>query len=177
MTPRTEDRPQMSVEDFEELERRAPETVWLEFVNGKVVVKPMPDGNHSEIVAWLQTVCMQHRPDLWLHAERGLKTERYRKGRARADGVLVPRGSLKGHGEWSETEAALMAVEVTSWDSDAAQRDRVDKPNGLPPPESRSTSSSTGTTARSPCSLILKRAATASRSISRSVPRSRSRSQ
>ncbi|WP_405826423.1 Uma2 family endonuclease [Streptomyces sp. NBC_01390] len=131
MTPRTtEHRPQMSVEDFEELERRAPETVWLEFINGKVVVKPMPDGNHSEIVAWLQRLCMQHCPDMWLHAERGLQTERYRKGRARADGVLVPRGAFKGHGEWSETGAVLMAVEVTSWDADTARRDRVDKPDG-----------------------------------------------
>ncbi|WND36195.1 Uma2 family endonuclease [Streptomyces sp. BB1-1-1] len=130
MTPRTEHRPQMSVEEFEELERHAPEMVRLEFINGKVAVKPMPDGNHSEIVAWLQMLCMQHRPDLWLYAERGLKTEDYRKGRARADGVLVPRGAFKGHGEWSAPDSALMAVEVTSWDSDAAQRDRVDKPDG-----------------------------------------------
>lgn len=130
MTPRTESQPQMSVEEFEELERHAPETVRLEFINGKVVVKPVPDGNHSEIIAWLQRLCMQHRPELWLHGERGLKTERYRKGRARADGVLVPVGSFKGHGEWSDTKSALMAVEVTSYDSDAGQRDRVEKPDG-----------------------------------------------
>ncbi|MFE2419736.1 Uma2 family endonuclease [Streptomyces hokutonensis] len=130
MTVGKRQQPQMFVEDFEELERRAPETVRLEFINGKVVVKPMPDGNHSEIVAWLQRVCMQHLPDLWLHAERGLRTERHRQGRARADGVLVPRGGLKGHGEWSDTGTALMAVEVTSWDADAAQRDRLDKPGG-----------------------------------------------
>ncbi|MET8664874.1 Uma2 family endonuclease [Streptomyces tendae] len=67
---------------------------------------------------------------LRLHAERGLKTEAYRKGRARADGVLVPRGAFKGHGEWSAPDDALMAVEVTSWDADAARRDRVDKPDG-----------------------------------------------
>ncbi|MCZ4512245.1 MULTISPECIES: Uma2 family endonuclease [unclassified Streptomyces] len=130
MTPMTADRPQMSVEEFEELERHAPESVWLEFINGKVVVKPMADGNHREIIAWLQRLCMQHRPDLWLHAESGLKTERYRKGRARADGVLVPVGGLKGQGEWSEAEAALLAVEVTSYDSDTHQRDRVEKPDG-----------------------------------------------
>ncbi len=75
MTVGKRQQPQMSIEDFEELERRAPETVRLEFINGKVVVKPMPDGNHSEIVACLQRVCMQHLPDLWLHAERGLKGE------------------------------------------------------------------------------------------------------
>jgi hypothetical protein len=71
MTPRTEQQPQMSVEEFEQLERHAPETVRLEFIKGKVQVKPMPDGNHREIIAWLQRVCMQHRPDLWLHAESG----------------------------------------------------------------------------------------------------------
>ena len=130
MTPRTEQQPQMSVEEFEELERHAPETVRLEFINGRVVVKPMADGNHREIIAWLQRVCMQHRPDLWLHAESGLKTERYRKGRARADGVLVPVGGLKGHGEWSEAGGALMAVEITSYDSDTDRRDRVEKPDG-----------------------------------------------
>lgn len=130
MTPTTADRPQMSVEEFEELERHAPDTVRLEFINGKVAVKPMADGNHREIIAWLQRLCMHHRPDLWLHAESGLKTERYRKGRARADGVLVPVGGLKGHGEWSEAEAALLTVEVTSYDSDTDQRDRVEKPDG-----------------------------------------------
>ncbi|WP_031482725.1 Uma2 family endonuclease [Streptomyces bicolor] len=130
MTPRIEDRPQMSVEEFEELERHAPESVWLEFINGKVVVKPMADGNHREMIAWLQRVCMQHRPDLWLHAESGLKTERYSKGRARADGVLVRVGGLKGQGEWSEADGALMAVEITSYDADTHKRDRVEKPDG-----------------------------------------------
>ncbi len=35
MTPSTADHPQMPVEDFEELARTAPETVSLEFINGK----------------------------------------------------------------------------------------------------------------------------------------------
>ncbi|MFD7462697.1 MULTISPECIES: Uma2 family endonuclease [unclassified Streptomyces] len=131
MTPRTEQhRPQMSVEEFEELERHAPETVRLEFIGGRVQVKPMPDGNHSEIYMWLLERCMQARPDLRLHPERGLKTETYRKGRARADAVLVPKGGLKGRGEWSDTEDVLMAVEITSYDSDTNQRDRVEKPDG-----------------------------------------------
>lgn len=38
MTPRTEHRPQMSVEEFEELARHAPESVRLEFPHGKVQV-------------------------------------------------------------------------------------------------------------------------------------------
>ncbi|MEV5430541.1 Uma2 family endonuclease [Streptomyces sp. NPDC052701] len=130
MTPGTEHRPQMSVEEFEELERHAPEAVRLEFVNGRVQVKAVPDGNHSEIYMWLLEQCMHLRPDLRLHPERGLKTEAYRKGRARADAVLVPKGGLKGHGEWSEAGGVLMAVEITSNGSDTNQRDRVEKPDG-----------------------------------------------
>ncbi|MBD0838717.1 MULTISPECIES: Uma2 family endonuclease [unclassified Streptomyces] len=129
MTPRTEDRPQMTVEEFEELERHAPETVRLEFIRGKVQVKDVTDGNHDQIIAWLQRLCMQHRPELWLYAERGMKVESYRKGRARPDGVLAPFGFPEGHGDWSEAEGVLMAVEVTSHDSDTHQRDRVDKPD------------------------------------------------
>ncbi|WP_121748209.1 Uma2 family endonuclease [Streptomyces sp. E2N166] len=130
MTPRTEHRPQMSVEEFEELERHAPESAWLEFVCGKVEVKPVPDGNHSEIYMWLLERCMSLRPDLRLHPERGLKTETYRKGRARADAVLVPKGGLIGHGEWSDAETVLMAVEITSHDPDTNQRDRIEAPDG-----------------------------------------------
>lgn len=39
MTPSTAQRPQMSVEDFEELARRAPRNVRLEFINGRLYVK------------------------------------------------------------------------------------------------------------------------------------------
>lgn len=130
MTPTTEHRPQMSVEEFEELERRAPETVRLEFIKGRVQVKPVTDGNHDQIVAWLQRLCMQHRPELWLYGERGMKVESYRKGRARPDGVLAPFGFPAGHGDWSESEGVLMVVEVTSHDSDTHRRDRVEKPEG-----------------------------------------------
>ncbi|MEU5959178.1 Uma2 family endonuclease [Streptomyces sp. NPDC047525] len=42
MTPGTDERPQMSVEEFEELDRRAPETVSLEFLYGRVYVKHGP---------------------------------------------------------------------------------------------------------------------------------------
>ncbi|MEU0752651.1 Uma2 family endonuclease [Streptomyces albogriseolus] len=130
MTPTTEHRPQMSVEEFEELERRAPETVRLEFINGKVQVKAVTDGNHDQIVAWLQRLCMQHRPELWLYGDRGMKVEAYRRGRVRPDGVLAPFGFVKGHGDWSEAEGVLMVVEVTSHDSDTHRRDRVEKPGG-----------------------------------------------
>ncbi|WP_033326629.1 Uma2 family endonuclease [Streptomyces yerevanensis] len=131
MTPSTADhQPQMLVEEFEELARHAPESARLEFLNGKIGVKPMPDGNHGSIVMWLLKRCMQLRPELELYPEQGLKVEAYRNGRARPDGVLVPEAYFVGKGEWAEPDGVLMVVEVTSRDRDADQRDRIDKPEG-----------------------------------------------
>ncbi|MGW0879794.1 Uma2 family endonuclease [Streptomyces sp. NPDC002671] len=164
MTPDTAERPQMSVEDFEELVRKAPrelrnrleflggrlcvrhgpldveefeeleaaapETVRLEYINGKVEVKAVPDGKHTSIFMWLLRQCMQQRPDLDLAPERGVKAEAYRKGRARTDGFLAPVDHFVRDGEWSVPDGALMAVEITSHDRDTNQRDRIDKPKG-----------------------------------------------
>lgn len=130
MTPMPAARPTMTVEEFEEIENSAPETVRLEFINGKIEVKPVPDGNHDEIIAWLQRVCMQHRPDLWLYAERGLKVETYRKGRARPDGTLALHERFAGDAEWSEPDGVLMTVEVTSHDRGTDRRDRREKRDG-----------------------------------------------
>ncbi|MFI1254903.1 Uma2 family endonuclease [Streptomyces netropsis] len=128
MTASTPDRPRILVEEFEELARTEPETVRLEFINGKIEVKPVPDGDHDEVIRWLQRQCMQHRPDLWLYGERRLKVASYRKGRAIPDGALAPDEHFVGRAEWSDPDGVLMLVEVTSRDSDTNQRDRVDKP-------------------------------------------------
>ncbi|MDX3693407.1 Uma2 family endonuclease [Streptomyces europaeiscabiei] len=164
MTPDTVERPQMSVEDFEELVRRAPrelrnrleflggrlcvrhgpldvdefeelaavapETVRLEYINGKVEVKAMPDGKHTSIFLWLLRQCMQQRPDLDLAPDRGVKAEAYRKGRAVTDGFLSPVDHFVEDGNWSNPDGTLMAVEITSHDRDTDQRDRIDKPVG-----------------------------------------------
>ncbi|GHG60331.1 Uma2 family endonuclease [Streptomyces griseocarneus] len=130
MTPRMTAQAQMPVEDFEELARRAPETVRLEFINGKVKVKPVPDGTHGAIVMWLLKQCMQQRPELVLYPEQGLKVESYRNGRARPDGSLVPEDHFVGQGEWADPEGVLMTVEVTSHDSDTDRRDRMEKRDG-----------------------------------------------
>jgi Uma2 family endonuclease len=131
MTPKTTaDRPEMLVEEFEQIARTAPETVRLEFINGKIEVKAVPDGNHDEIVMWLLRRCMQHRPELALYPERGLRIETYRKGRARPDGTLAPKGHFAGHGEWADPDGVLMTVEVTSHDPDTGRRDRHEKRDG-----------------------------------------------
>lgn len=130
MTPNTAARPEMTVEEFEQIARTSPETVRLEYLNGKIEVQPVPDGNHDEIVMWLLEQCMEYRPELRLYPERGLKIEEYRGGRAKPDGVLAPRRHFVAAGEWAEPEGILMAVEVTSHDRDTRQRDHVDKAKG-----------------------------------------------
>ncbi|EFL16618.1 Uma2 family endonuclease [Streptomyces sp. C] len=128
MTPSTAAHAQMTLTDFETLARRAPETVTLEFVNGKLGVKPLPDQRHGAIVMWLLRQCMQQRPELALYPEQGLKVESYRTGRARADGALAPYDHYAAQeGEWADPAGTLMVVEVTSFDPDADQRDRDEK--------------------------------------------------
>ncbi|MGK5448596.1 Uma2 family endonuclease [Streptomyces radiopugnans] len=127
MIPRTAGRPQMLAEEFEQIARTAPETVRLEFVNGKLEVKPVPDGGHGAIIMWLLKQCMRQRPELALYPEQGTKVEKYRGGRARPDGALVPEDRFAGQGEWAEPDGVLMTVEVTSYDPDTGRRDRVEK--------------------------------------------------
>ncbi|MEU9120644.1 Uma2 family endonuclease [Streptomyces sp. NPDC048506] len=129
MTVMAERTRHMLVEEFEQIASTAPETVTLEFINGRIEEKCVPDGDHGEIIRWLQERCMQHRPDIWLYADdRGLRVAEYRTGRARPDGVLAPKGYFAGRGEWSDPEGVLMTVEVTSYDGDTDRRDRKEKP-------------------------------------------------
>ncbi|WP_129285423.1 Uma2 family endonuclease [Streptomyces sp. GZWMJZ-114] len=130
MTPKSEAPADMTVEEFEQIARTAPETVRLEYLNGKIEGKPVPDGRHDEIIMWLLEQCLQHRPDLRLYPERGLKVEKYRRGRARPDGVLAPRRHFLTSGDWAEPDGVLMVAEVTSHDWDTHQRDRVEKAKG-----------------------------------------------
>ncbi|MGW6057108.1 Uma2 family endonuclease [Streptomyces sp. NPDC055189] len=123
---------QISVEEFEQLARFAEkqfEAVRLEFVNGRIGVKNVPDGDHVEIVTWLQKQCMQHRPGLGLYsAGHGLTIGTYRNGRARPDSSLAPKGYFRGRRDWADASGVLMTVEVTSYDTDTHRRDREEKP-------------------------------------------------
>lgn len=118
----------ITVEEFEELSAGAPEHVSLEFLFERVGVKAVPDGDHGSIIVWLIRQCMQSRPGLDVYPDQGLKVETYRSGRARPDAVVVPRRHFAGQSEWASPEGVLMAVEVTSFDDDTDQRDRVEKP-------------------------------------------------
>ncbi|MCX5037802.1 Uma2 family endonuclease [Streptomyces coelicoflavus] len=121
----------MLVTEFEELARHADRSIEgarLEFINGHLGGRAVPDGDHGRVIQWLTRICMQHRPDLWLDPTQGLVVEAYRGGRARPDGSLAPADAFVGQGEWADPAPVLMVVEVTSYDSDTDRRDRVDKP-------------------------------------------------
>ncbi|MEW2424804.1 Uma2 family endonuclease [Streptomyces nigra] len=128
MTVMAERTSQMSVEEFETIAAAAPETVTLEFIDGRIRVKAVTDGDHSTIVSWLARRCMRTRPDLDLYQGQGLRVEAYREGRAKPDAVLAPEAHFAGHGEWADPSGTLMVVEVTSYDSDTDRRDRHEKP-------------------------------------------------
>ncbi len=123
------DRPQMSLDAFEAIaEVAALQGVALEFVDGELGVRPRPDGDHGQIVAWLQRTCVQHRPDLWLFAGQGLRIPASGNGAARPDGALAPAEYFAGQGEWADSRGVLLVAEVTSFDRRADERDRLKKP-------------------------------------------------
>ena len=128
MTVMTERTSYTLLEAFEKLASTTPETVTLEFINGRIGEKSVADGDHETIIMWLLRQCMQSRPELDLHTSQGLKVGEYRKGRARPDGSLAPIAHFAGQGEWADPDGVLMTVEVTSYDWDTDRRDRIDKP-------------------------------------------------
>lgn len=122
---------QVLTEEFEEATRilaRSTESIRLELIDGKVRSRVMPDGDHGRIIQWLTRICMQSRPELWLHPEQGLKVQECRKGRARPDGSLAPSEAFVGQGEWADPAPVLMAVEVTAYDSGTDHGHRAEKP-------------------------------------------------
>ncbi len=104
-------------------------------VGGELGVRPAPDGDHGQILAWLQRACARQRPDLWLFGRQGLRLLPFHQagvthqaGAARPDGALAPAEYFAGQGEWADSRGVLLVAEVTSFDRRADERDRVEKP-------------------------------------------------
>ncbi|MFD7548238.1 Uma2 family endonuclease [Streptomyces sp. NPDC059578] len=121
----------LNQEKFEQLARlgdRVDEALRLEFINGRIGEKAVPDGAHGRIIEWLTRLCIQADLGWWLYPDQGIRVETYRNGNARPDGLLAPTGTFLERGEWASVDGVLMVVEVTSSDSDTTNRDRVEKP-------------------------------------------------
>ncbi|WP_406088663.1 Uma2 family endonuclease [Kitasatospora purpeofusca] len=137
------DRPQLRFDAFEAIAGTAARhDVVLALVGGELGVRPAPDGDHGQILAWLQRACARQRPDLWLFGRQGLRllprhraeaanqaeAAHHRAGAARPDGSLAPAEYFAGQGEWADSRGVLLVAEVTSFDRRADERDRVKKP-------------------------------------------------
>lgn len=117
----------ISIEQFEAVDRVLPEDFTAEFINGRILVVPVPDGDHDEDVASIAAQVYARKPDLWLFPERGLAVGSYREGRARVDGAVAPRGYFRGQKPWADTSGVVLALEVTSGGEADAEVDRVEK--------------------------------------------------
>jgi Uma2 family endonuclease len=68
MAERTVQTPQMSVEEFERIAafaaKETDDAVRLEFINGRIGVKKVADGDHNSVIVWLSKRCMRAGP-IW----------------------------------------------------------------------------------------------------------------
>lgn len=117
----------VSLAEFEVLERAASEEVSVELINGRVYVVPVPDGEHDLFAALIGGQIRDHCPELLLLHERGMSIPAYREGRARTDGAVAPRAYFRDQPSWSDPSGVLMLVEITSGRDSDAEVDRVEK--------------------------------------------------
>lgn len=117
----------VSLAEFEVLERASSEEVSLELINGRIYVVPVPDGEHDEFAATIGEQIGKHSPELRLLHERGLRIPAYREGRSRVDGAVAPRGYFRGEPSWADPSGVQMIVEITSGRNRDAEVDRVEK--------------------------------------------------
>ncbi|WP_167474084.1 Uma2 family endonuclease [Nocardia arthritidis] len=118
---------EVSVADFERLERASSDEVNLELINGRIYVAPVPDGEHDEFIADIGEQIRNNCPELRLLPERGLLIPAYREGRARVDGAVAPRGYFRDQPPWSDPAEVSMVVEITSGRERDADIDRYEK--------------------------------------------------
>ncbi|MDO0935107.1 Uma2 family endonuclease [Streptomyces sp. DG2A-72] len=105
----------MFLTEFEELARVAPEMVQLEFIDGRLEVRPTPDGGHLKALERITDACRHLRPELDFHQSRGIKVGEHASGRAWLDGALAPARYFANDAdgaEWADPDGVLMAVTV-----------------------------------------------------------------
>lgn len=117
----------VTLAEFEVLERASSEEVSVELINGRIYVVPAPDGEHDVFAMHIGDQIRQHRPELRLFQERGLAIPAYRAGRARPDGVVAPLTYFRDQPPWSDASGVSMLVEITSGRERDADIDRVEK--------------------------------------------------
>ncbi|MFI6047339.1 Uma2 family endonuclease [Nocardia sp. NPDC051321] len=117
----------VTLAEFEVLERASSEEVDVELINGRIYVVPVPDGEHDAYTMLIGDQVRDHCPELRLLPERGLRIPAYRESRARVDGAVAPREYFFDQPPWSDPSGVLMVLEVTSGRTRDAEVDRVEK--------------------------------------------------
>ncbi|WP_228791453.1 Uma2 family endonuclease [Nocardia puris] len=116
----------VSLAEFEVLERASTEEVSLELINGRIYVVPVPDGEHDEFAATIRNQVLSGSEAEFFHG-RGLRIPAYREGRSRVDGAVARRGYFRGEPSWADPSGVQMIVEITSGRDRDAEVDRVEK--------------------------------------------------
>ncbi|WP_223885850.1 Uma2 family endonuclease [Nocardia colli] len=117
----------VTLAEFEVLERASSEEVDVELINGSIYVVPVPDGDHVEFTSIVGDQIRDHCPEWRLFSEVGVRIPAYRESRARVDGAIAPRGYFRDQPSWSDPAGILMIVEITSGRERDAGVDRVEK--------------------------------------------------
>jgi len=105
-------RPQMYLNEFEELARAAPEMVRLEFIDGRLEVAPTPDTAHLAVLQRIADACRSLLPELDLHRSRKAKVGEHAAGRAWLEATLAPARYFMDADEWADPDGLLMVVTV-----------------------------------------------------------------
>ncbi|WP_433663717.1 Uma2 family endonuclease [Nocardia sp. CA-128927] len=117
----------VTLAEFEVLERASSEEVDVELINGRIYVVPVPDGEHAEFTSIIGDQIRDHCPEWRLYAEVGARIPAYRESRARVDGAVAPRGYFRDQPSWADPSGVLMIVEITSGRERDAEVDRIEK--------------------------------------------------
>ncbi|MFI7003017.1 Uma2 family endonuclease [Nocardia sp. NPDC050175] len=117
----------VSLAEFDRLERASSEEVDVELINGRIHVVPVPDGEHAEFTSIVSDQIRDHCPDWRLFSQVGARIPAYRESRARVDGAVAPRGCFRDQPSWSAPTGVLMIVEITSGRERDAEVDRIEK--------------------------------------------------
>ncbi|WP_405162504.1 Uma2 family endonuclease [Nocardia sp. NBC_01499] len=113
--------------EFEVLERASSEEVDVELINGRIYVVPVPDGEHGEFTGIIGDQIRDHCPEWRLFSAVGVCIPAYRESRARVDGAVAQRGYFRGQPSWSDPTGVLMIMEITSGRERDADVDRIEK--------------------------------------------------
>ncbi len=116
----------VSLAEFEVLERASSEEVSVELINGRIYAVPVPDGEHDEFAATIRNQIVGSTGLEFFH-ERGLRIPAYREGRARVDGAVAPRGYFRAEPPWADASGVVLILEITSGRDRDAEVDRVEK--------------------------------------------------